>query len=102
MTSVMCESPMVPFNLPIIGHTINYIFNAEKFLTEYRKENKISSKGFKEHDVFDHEQVLLETLIFPLAFKYSKVLIMSDFLLMHFTNKYAEDQSIYTKNGIDL
>ncbi|CAG8695788.1 22371_t:CDS:2, partial [Gigaspora margarita] len=69
-------SPKVPFNLPIIGHTINYLFNAEKFLIEYRKkepfniyifwkcvtyvENKTSSKVFKELDIFEHEQVLLE------------------------------------------
>ncbi|CAG8831597.1 19227_t:CDS:1, partial [Gigaspora rosea] len=37
-----------PFNIYIFGNVITYV------------ENKISSKVFKEHDVFEHEQVLLE------------------------------------------
>ncbi|RHZ85947.1 hypothetical protein Glove_58g60 [Diversispora epigaea] len=33
------EPPMVPYKIPIIGHTLNYLFNAEKFLAECRQQH---------------------------------------------------------------
>ncbi|RHZ54931.1 hypothetical protein Glove_421g63 [Diversispora epigaea] len=32
------EPPMVPYKFPIIGHTLDYLFNAEKFLAECRQK----------------------------------------------------------------
>ncbi|RHZ60191.1 hypothetical protein Glove_357g5 [Diversispora epigaea] len=32
------EPPMVPYKIPIIGHTIDYLFNAENFLAECKKK----------------------------------------------------------------
>ncbi|CAG8490690.1 5100_t:CDS:10 [Diversispora eburnea] len=32
------EPPMVPYKIPIIGHTLDYLFNAEKFLAKCRQQ----------------------------------------------------------------
>ncbi|RHZ70081.1 hypothetical protein Glove_275g83 [Diversispora epigaea] len=32
------EPPMVPYKFPIIGHTLDYLFNADKFLAECRQK----------------------------------------------------------------
>ncbi|CAG8604549.1 430_t:CDS:10, partial [Diversispora eburnea] len=32
------EPPMIPYKIPIIGHTIDFVFNAETFFSECRKQ----------------------------------------------------------------
>ncbi|CAG8556243.1 11564_t:CDS:2 [Diversispora eburnea] len=32
------EPPMVPYKIPIIGHTLNYLFNAKNFMAECRQK----------------------------------------------------------------
>ncbi|RHZ85956.1 hypothetical protein Glove_58g39 [Diversispora epigaea] len=43
---------MVPYNIPIIGHTLNYLFNAEKFLVECRQQVNTIAGNEVAHEVY--------------------------------------------------
>ncbi|CAG8659303.1 21658_t:CDS:10 [Cetraspora pellucida] len=118
---------MVPYSLPIIGHTIPYIIDAGKFLAECRKKygdpfsiyvfgnvvtyagHKTSFEIYKEHDIFDHDSILAETLIFPLAFKKAKGFDNLRFLANAVHEQISEKVKVFLprmhkeiKRGIDL
>ncbi|CAG8521191.1 4426_t:CDS:10, partial [Diversispora eburnea] len=76
------EPPMVPYKIPIIGHTLDYLFNADKFLAECRQQygdpfniyvfgqvytiagNEIAHEVYKQSDSFSLAEATREA--FPL------------------------------------
>ncbi|GES85599.1 cytochrome P450 [Rhizophagus clarus] len=74
------EPPLVPYTIPIIGHTFSYFFNAKKFIKECREEygdafsiyvfgnimtvlsNEAVSEMFRNHDDFDFIKAIHEDI----------------------------------------
>ncbi|CAG8621786.1 8047_t:CDS:10, partial [Diversispora eburnea] len=46
------EPPMVPYKIPIIGHTVDYLFNAENFLAESRQRVNTITGNEVVHEVY--------------------------------------------------
>ncbi|CAG8556226.1 11563_t:CDS:10 [Diversispora eburnea] len=49
------EPPMVPYKIPIIGHTLNYLIDAENFLIECRQKVTTIAGNEAAHEVYKHD-----------------------------------------------